>query len=94
MMDTNANSMSTQIPIPLVDPDKLPREKGWNYTEIASIVGNLYLESRKRVAIMQDEFGAIIEEYKHRMAQLEQDITQAKNENLKLHQELERRNGA
>lgn len=90
-MEPNANSMSTQLPVPLVDPEQMPREKAWSYAEIAGIVGNLYLESRKRVAVMEEQFHAIINEYQRKIGEMNNSLAQAIEENSKLRRELERR---
>jgi hypothetical protein len=86
------STQSTQMPIPLVDADKLPHEKAWNYTDIAGIVGNLYLESHKRVAIMEEQVQAMISEYKRKINELERNLGMATEENMKLRKELEKRN--
>lgn len=93
-MENNNVSSSTQIPIPLVDPDKLPREKGWSYTDIATIVGNLYLESRKQAMVMDEQFQAILSEYKRKILDLERLMSQINEENMRLKAELERRNAS
>jgi hypothetical protein len=92
MSESNANSMSTQVPIPLVDPEQMPREKAWSYADIAGIVGNLYLESRKRVSIMEEQFHAIMKEYQRKINELEGSLAQAMEENAQVRRELERRN--
>jgi len=91
-MDKNASSTSTQIPVPLVDPEQLPREKSWNYADIAGIVGNLYLESRKRVAMMEEQFHAVAQEYQRKVNELERALAQAMEENTQLRREIGRRN--
>jgi len=94
-MEKDANSMSTpttQVPIPLVDIDKLPREKGWSYDDITRIVGNLYLESRKRVIVMDEQFHAVVQEYQQKMVEQEEGLAKAMEEIARLRKELERRN--
>ena len=76
---------TTKIPIPTVEPDKLPYERGWNYSEIATIVGNLYLESRKHVMLLEEQTNAVLSEYRLRIKELEAT-------NTSLRRELERRN--
>lgn len=92
-MSESHNSMSTptQIPVPVVDPDQLPREKNWTYSEMSRIVGNLYLESYKRSSIMEEQFGAMIDEYKRMVAETQRALAMATEENAKLKRELERR---
>ena len=93
MSEPNSNSTSTtKIPLPVVDPDQLPREKNWNYPEIAGIVGNLYLEAHRRASIMEEQSRAIIDEYQRKIGEIQHVHAQVVEENNKLRRELERRN--
>ncbi len=91
----------TAIPVQAVDADQLPREKGWTYDEMTSIVGSLYLDSAHRMKVQEEQFNAIIEEYDKRTMQLQAEV-QLQKENgdsllkqvAKLNRELEVRNVA
>jgi hypothetical protein len=86
-----SSNATTQIPVPVVSPDKLPAEKGWTYTEIANIVGSLYLDTRKRFSLMEEQFSAVLSEYKMRLENAEHENGELKLQIAKLRSELERR---
>jgi hypothetical protein len=65
---------STAIPVQAVDADQLPREKGWTYEEMTSIVGSLYLDSAHRMKVQEEQFNAIAEEYEKRVMQMHAEI--------------------
>lgn len=91
MSDNNARSASTQIPLPLVDPSQLPSRKGLNYKDITHIVGNLYIETYERIAVAEDQLRAIAQEYQLRLSNAEKELNDLRTENMKLRQELQRR---
>lgn len=89
----------TVIPVQAVDVDQLPREKGWTYDEMASVVGSLYLDSSHQMKIHEEQFSAIIEEYDKRIIQLKAEVQlqQENGESLRkqldiVNRELEARN--
>ena len=91
---------STAIPVQAVDADQLPREGGWTYEEMSSIVGSLYLDSAHQMKVREEQFSAVIEEYDKRILQLQAELQlrQEEVENLRkqvgnLTRELETRNG-
>ncbi len=91
----------TAIPVQAVDADQLPREKGFTYEEMTSIIGALYLDSAHRAKIQDEQFSAVIEEYDKRIMQLQAEVQQLQENGdslLKqvatLNRELEARNGA
>ena len=95
--DANA---PTSIPVQTVDADQLPREKGFTYEEISSIIGSLYLDSHHQVKVREEQFTAVIEEYDKRIMQmkaqaqvLDEELTAAKKEVYQLKRELEKRDG-
>jgi len=94
------NADTTAIPVQAVDADQLPREKGWTYEEMSSIVGSLYLDSAHQLKVREEQFNAVIEEYDKRIMQLQAELQLRREEmeNLRkqvgnLTRELETRNG-
>jgi hypothetical protein len=90
---------ATAIPVQTVDADQLPREKGFTYEEMTSIIGSLYLDSAHRAKVQDEQFSAVIEEYDKRIMQLkaELQIQQESGDSLSkqvatLNRELELRN--
>ncbi len=78
----DATAMSaTAIPVQAVDADQLPREKGWTYEEMASIVGSLYLDSTHQLKVREEQFSAVISEYDKRIMQM-QAMTQTQQEEI------------
>ena len=65
---------TTAVPVSTVDADQLPREKGWTYEEMSSIVGSLYLDSAHQIKVREEQFNALIEEYDKRIMQLQAEI--------------------
>ncbi len=91
---------TTAIPVQAVDADQLPREKGWTYEEMSSIVGSLYLDSHHQIKVREEQFSAVISEYEKRILQIQAQL-QVKQEEVDgllkseaaLKRELETRNG-
>jgi len=91
---------ATAIPVQTVDADQLPREKGFTYEEMTSIIGSLYLDSAHRAKVQEEQFNAVVEEYDKRIMQMQAHIQtqQEEVEGLRkqvatLTRELEARNG-
>jgi len=78
-----SESGTTQVPVDAVGADQLPREKAWQFDDMAKIVGRLYLESRHEVDILNDQFEAV-------MTQMQERLQNAIQENTMLKQELEK----
>jgi hypothetical protein len=91
-MDNKNQSTSTQVPVQVVDPDQLPKEKNWTYQEMCRIVGNLYLEAHKRSSLMEEQFNSILTDAKRVAGQFQQQLASAMTDNARLSAELERRN--
>lgn len=64
----------TAIPVQAVDADQLPREKGFTYEEMTSIIGSLYLDSAHRTKVQEEQFNAVMEEYDKRMMQMQAEL--------------------
>jgi hypothetical protein len=69
-------SSRTAIPLQAVNADELPREKGWTYDEISTVVGSLYLDSRHALKIRDEQFNAVIAEYKRQISVLQSELSQ------------------
>ncbi len=65
------NAGTTAIPVQAVDVDQLPREKGFTYEEMTSIIGALYLDSAHSAKVQDEQFSAVIEEYDKRIMQMQ-----------------------
>jgi len=90
---------TTAIPVQAVDADQLPREKGFTYEEMTSIIGSLYLDSAHRAKVQEEQFTAVVEEYDKRIMQMQAELQlrQEEVENVRkqvgtLTRELEARN--
>ncbi len=62
-----------EIPITAISPDQLPAETPIKWDEICKIVGNLYLESYRRVSTMESHFQSIVSQYIDRNNSLQQE---------------------
>ena len=92
-------SDTTAIPVQTVGADQLPREKGWTYEEMASIVGSLYLDSSHHSKVQEEQFSAVLEEYDKRIMQMkahaqtqQEEIDSLRKNMATLTRELEVRN--
>jgi len=85
--------MTQQIPINSVSLDEMPQEKGLSYDKICAVVGSLYLDSHHRFSIMEDQFNAMIEEYRRQIHDLTTEIERVKKENGFLKNELGEQHG-
>ncbi len=65
---------ATAIPVQAVDADQLPREKGFTYEEMTSIIGSLYLDSAHRAKVQDEQFSSVIEEYDKRIMQMQAEL--------------------
>lgn len=88
MNSPGSNPATTSIPIQSASPDELPREKGWSYDELASIVGSLYLDSHHGMKVREDQFNAMIEEYDKNMLRVQAELKGKLNENENLIQQV------
>jgi len=90
----------TSIPVQTADADQLPREKGWTYEEMASILGSLYLDSHHQMKVREEQFSSVVDEYEKRVLQAQaqiqatqQELEAATAQVSQLRRELEKRDG-
>lgn len=83
---------SSSIPVQSVDADQLPREKGLAYDEVCKIIGSLYLDSHHAVAIREEQFNAVSDEYQRRILALQAEVKQLTSQLSSAQRELEVRN--
>ena len=78
--------MTTRIPIEMIDIGQLPQERSITYDEICRIIGSLYLDSHRRMSILEEQLLIIKKDADSRLKDLLQ-------ENTNLKKELDKRNG-
>lgn len=78
----------TQVPVESVDADQLPRERAWTYEEIATLVGGLYLDSHQRSLVMQEQFGAMRQEYEATIMRLQAENERLEEDNKQVRKQL------
>jgi predicted RNase H-like nuclease (RuvC/YqgF family) len=80
--------MEHAIPVQSVDADQMPRERGWSYDEIATIVGSLYLDSHHSMRTREEQFRAVSEEYQREILRLQNDADGMRKQIDTLNKEL------
>lgn len=83
-------SDTTSMPVQSVDADQLPQQKGISYSEVAKIVGSLYLDSQMNLSTMNEQHSAVVSEYQRQLQEAQSAISQLQNDIGKLKDELER----
>jgi hypothetical protein len=98
-ISSHSGTNPTSIPVQAVDADQLPRDKGLTYEEVTSILGSLYLDSHHQMMVREEQFSAVVDNYKESLAQLEAQaqtlktlLEDAQKELSVLRRELETRN--
>ena len=82
--------MPSSIPVDMVSPDQLPKEKGLSYDEISRVVGSLYLDSHHRISIMQEQFSAVTGEYEAKIREMNAQIVRLQKDNTALKIEVDK----
>lgn len=70
----------------MIDVGQLPQERPITYDEICRIIGSLYLDSHRRISILEEQLNSIKKDADERIKLLIQ-------ENANLKKELDKRNG-
>jgi predicted RNase H-like nuclease (RuvC/YqgF family) len=80
--------MERAIPVQSVDADQMPRERGWSYDELATIVGSLYLDSHHSMRTREEQFRSVSEEYKKEILRLQNEAEGMRKQIDALNKEL------
>lgn len=86
-------SDKTQIPFQSVDADELPKQKGLTYSEVARIVGSLYLDTQMNLSALNEQHQSVSSEYHNQLEEAQSVIAELQKENQQLKDELEKQRG-